>query len=289
MVPPSEKPIYKDTWPKILGSLFCAHFIEAMGRSEGLFQLLLKDWYYKGLLSGFIIALLLWEIIGRITRWLDKHYDWMRNTGSRILLQVLLGVFGPAMLLYVLTFLQMRYLFHQSIQNTEYLLNEFPASLLLIILMNNYYLAYYFYFQASSSRVATKAQTHNQIIGEVEPESPLLQKKRILLVNKGAEQLPLPIEKIAFIYKSNDNAFIKTFDGSSFLTSYSLDELETLLSKEDFFRANRQVIVHWQACKSFSSLDYGKLELHLSEPYKEKVVVSQKKAPAFREWLLQHG
>jgi len=37
--------IYKDTWVKIIGSLFASHFIEAMGREESIFQMLLRVSY----------------------------------------------------------------------------------------------------------------------------------------------------------------------------------------------------------------------------------------------------
>jgi DNA-binding LytR/AlgR family response regulator len=82
-----------------------------------------------------------------------------------------------------------------------------------------------------------------------------------------------------------EHTFIKTFEGETFFTTASLDELETRLDEQRFFRANRQTIVHRDACQSFSAAEYGKLKLQLHPEPKEPVIVSQKKAAAYRQWL----
>jgi hypothetical protein len=279
---------YNDTWVKLLGSLFLSHFIEVLGRRESLFELLLKDWYYKGLISGFFIALILWEIIIRITIWLDSRYDWLQKTWPRIFFQVSFGLLLPTVVLYLLTALQMKLLFNQDIVKVEYVLYELPAAAILLVLVNAYYVLYYFYNQISKLSVAPSVKDSDvSDVPTVQPHDENLKKTDIILVNKGLEQLPLPVEKIAFIYKSNDNAFMKTYDGESFLTTYSLEDMEKMLDENSFFRANRQVIVNRKACKSFTSLQFGKLELHLTDPYRDKIIISQKRAPTFREWLLQ--
>jgi hypothetical protein len=147
---------YKDRYVKIIGSFLTSHFIEAMGREESIFQMLLRPSYYTALLSGAVIAFLLWELISRVNVSLDHYFDWLERTFPRILMQSLFCLFIPATLLYILTFLQMKFLFHQDILQTEFLLNEFPAACILILLVNMYYLTYYFYKKASAVQQASR-------------------------------------------------------------------------------------------------------------------------------------
>ena len=205
---------YKDTWVKLAGSLFCSHFIEAMGRTEGFFQLLFKKSYLVALLSGFLIAFVLWELISRLTVWLDARYDWLAQTVQRIFLQLLLGVFLPAALLYVLTFVQMRILFQQDINAMGYLVNEFPAACLLIMLINTYYLTYYFYNRATVPVVTAPLPLAGQAPPAVMTSPEIgAEKTNTILINKGAKTLPLPAEGIAYAYKNGDHTYIKTVDG----------------------------------------------------------------------------
>lgn len=268
-------PKYNDRWLKITGSLFCAHFVEAIGREESFFQLLPRKSYQLALLSGFVIAYLLWELISRISAWLDVHYDWFSKPVARIFLQVIFGVMLTSILLYVLTLLQMRIFFHQDIEQVSYLLYEFPVSCVLIVLINMSYFTWYLYHRAAPAPV--------QPLVEAPVTAP---KPALILVNKGTQNLPLPVEEIAYAYRNGDYTYLKRFDGEHFLVAYSLDDLEAMLDEANFFRTNRQMIVQRKAVHSFSPQEFGKLSLQLEPAFKEPVIVSQKKAPVFRNWLL---
>jgi DNA-binding LytR/AlgR family response regulator len=63
--------------------------------------------------------------------------------------------------------------------------------------------------------------------------------------------------------------------------------LVRLLDESIFFRANRQFIINIKACHYFTNEENGKLALQLIPTHKEEVVISQKRASAFKEWLSQ--
>ncbi|WP_298735674.1 LytTR family DNA-binding domain-containing protein [uncultured Chitinophaga sp.] len=270
-------PKYQDRWLKITGSLFCAHFIEAIGREESFFQLLPRKSYQLALLSGFVIAYLLWELISRISAWLDVHYDWFVKPLARVFLQAIFGVILTAILLYVLTLLQMRIFFNQDIEQVSYLLYEFPVSCVLIVLINMSYFTWYLYHRATPAPVQAFVEA---------PSPAPAPKPAVILVNRGARNLPLPVEQVAYAYKNGDYTYLQSFGGDHFLVSYSLDDLEAMLDESHFFRANRQLIVQRKAVHSFSPREFGKLSLQLEPAFREPVIVSQKKAPVFKSWLL---
>jgi|SRR5690606_6549677 len=81
------------------------------------------------------------------------------------------------------------------------------------------------------------------------------------------------------------NVLVRTFNNEDYLTTYTLDELEGTLDPVKFCRLNRQLIGHIKACKSYESLDYGKLSMHMEPAPDVPATVSQLKAPLVRKWM----
>lgn len=70
----------------------------------------------------------------------------------------------------------------------------------------------------------------------------------------------------------------------------SLEALTKKLTKERFFRANRQTVLSHSAVESIKSREYGKIEVLLA-PTKgqpKSVIISRTKASEFRKWLKLH-
>ena len=69
------------------------------------------------------------------------------------------------------------------------------------------------------------------------------------------------------------------------MTTYTLDELARLLNNSHHFRVNRQILVSKKACRTYKSVEFGKIELELDPASKIPVIVSQKRASEFRKWI----
>jgi hypothetical protein len=218
--------VYKDLEIKLAGSVVMAHFIDSLGRTETFFQRLATRQYYISLFFGFLIAVALWELVRRITLYLDPRYPWLTRLTQRMLLQLLLGVALPAIVCFFLMMAFLQAVWQQDIFKTEWLHNEFSVAVVLLLGINTFY---------------------------------------------------------AFL--QDGYCYLKTTTPETFVTTYALDDLFGLLDEADFFRANRQMIIQRTACKSYSSLEHGKILVELEPPAKEPVVVSQKRARAFRDWI----
>lgn len=280
-----EKPVtrkdgYHDFYFRVIIALLAAHLIIAFGEKETFFQLLVMPAYYWSLLPSFIIAFLLVNFVNLVTVRLDKRHDWIQEPVIRAALQLTLALLLPAVLAFLLASAYF-WAFGYNIFKTLYLKYDFPVIVLLLVLLNAYYLSFYFYRR---SRLAEKALSHPVPTKE---ENNLKEKaiKEIFLVQRGAETIPLPISAIAYFYREGDYNFLKTFDGESYLVTQTLDEIEQEVDSHIFFRANRQVIVQRKACNRFSNLDYGKLELFTQPAFKQPVIISQRRAKQFREWM----
>jgi ribosomal protein L36 len=279
---------YRDSWLRIIGSLVASHFIEVLGREESLFYLLLQKFYYIDVISGFFIAFTVWEIIARATQYLDARVPWEEHSVKRLGLQVVLAVFIPSVVLHILTYLQFTYILRQQMSLTSWYIYELPVCILLIILINTYYLTYYFFRQYHSLKQQgfnLASATTDSVMQTPIEKSVIKRKRQVFIINKGHRNIPLPVEEIAYIYKKEEYCYLRTFTGETHLIDESLEDIFARLDEEQFFRANRQTIVSFHACKYYSALEYGKLEVALLLEAEEPVIISQKRAPLFKEWV----
>lgn len=91
---------------------------------------------------------------------------------------------------------------------------------------------------------------------------------------------------IAFFTRENLN-YLYTFNGEKHILDFTtLEEVETLLDPNLYYRANRQAIVHINAIKGVKPLDNATLQVYLKTPLdKIDVSVGRAKAPAFKKWF----
>lgn len=95
----------------------------------------------------------------------------------------------------------------------------------------------------------------------------------------------IPVEDIAYFLSEEGVTFIYTTEGKRFLTDYSLDQLESIINPEIFFRANRQLIIHIQSIQKVEPYFKGRLLLHLHPDLIKGQVISQMKAGKFKDWI----
>lgn len=104
--------------------------------------------------------------------------------------------------------------------------------------------------------------------------------------------------KQEFLIKPKDTAFLKVEDqyillgtksGKNYLLDGSLDTWEKIVPKQEFFRLNRQTLIHRDMVEGFTKLENGKLQAHVfgTEESHLELGISRIKAPLFRSWFLQ--
>jgi hypothetical protein len=279
---------YNDFWIKIVGSLVASEMIDSIGRDESIFRRITQPHFYTDLLGGFIISLILWEIVRFVIRRLDKKYNWIDYPAQRILLQFLLAIVVPAFLCFVFTLLFMKLAYNQDIFKTEWLHNEFYVVILIIVIINLVYFTWWLFKRWQA--------LHRQALVGLEPiklngdasmrdRASVSEPAAIITVTKAGKNILLAGTEITYVVLEGSYTFIKTIRGESFVTTYTLDELTKMLDPDSFFRANRQIIVSRTICKAYQNIENGKISIDLSIDVKFPVIVSQKRAKAFRTWI----
>ncbi len=110
--------------------------------------------------------------------------------------------------------------------------------------------------------------------------------KEHFLGNARNSWVPIRVADIAYVIRDELN-FMVTHIGERYILDYdTLDEIETVLNPDQFYRASRHCIVNISAVQSVKGLANLKLQLLLKAPnHPVSIDISRDKAPSFRKWL----
>ena len=93
------------------------------------------------------------------------------------------------------------------------------------------------------------------------------------------------VKNISHIALKERTTLIFLNDGASMNISYSLDELESQLNPDIFFRANRQYLLHIDSIRNVSNYFNSRLKIHMKKYPDTEIIVSRERASALKEWL----
>lgn len=113
----------------------------------------------------------------------------------------------------------------------------------------------------------------------------LVRYKERLLVYKGGDMVSLPVNDILYFYKDGRNMLVTKSSGESYCLSVTIQELESQLDPDKFFRLNRQYLVNIAALKKISPFFNSKLIVQLFHCSDRNIIVSKERAVLFKEWL----
>lgn len=93
------------------------------------------------------------------------------------------------------------------------------------------------------------------------------------------------MEDIAFFNSHLNISYANLFNGEQVVVPQILESLEQELNPKNFFRINRQYIVHVNSIEKVANFFNGKLKLKLKNCADPDIIVSRTKAPLFKMWL----
>lgn len=95
----------------------------------------------------------------------------------------------------------------------------------------------------------------------------------------------LQVDDVAYFYSENKITFAVTNDGNERALDLSLDRLTEELNPDEFFRANRQMILCIGSIKRIEPYFNGKVVVHTKPVFREQITISREKISAFKLWL----
>ncbi len=110
-------------------------------------------------------------------------------------------------------------------------------------------------------------------------------KKNRFLVSVGDTYMYVETSDIAFFYVEDRYVFLHTFSGKRYIADYSLEQLDAMLDRRDFFRLSRNCIAHIKAVRKVSKYFGSRLTVSFSPECPHKVLVSRTRVADCLKWL----
>lgn len=111
--------------------------------------------------------------------------------------------------------------------------------------------------------------------------------KKTFLVSFQDRLLPINTNDISVFYTTEDGVYLTVSDTKSYKWHESLEQLEKQLDPKDFYRANRQFIIHRTYIKDIRHYFNGRLKIKMQIQCEDNIIVSKAKASDFKNWLSQ--
>ena len=109
--------------------------------------------------------------------------------------------------------------------------------------------------------------------------------KERFAVHIGRNVTLVQTEDIA-LFSKEEIIYLVNREGKKFITDYrSLDDVQELVDPGNFYRANRQTLVHLPFVESYRSDDTGKIAIKMRLSKADEIIISKEKAAEFRKWF----
>jgi DNA-binding LytR/AlgR family response regulator len=109
--------------------------------------------------------------------------------------------------------------------------------------------------------------------------------KERFVVKVGEHLRTLEINDILFFLSLEKTTFAQTKDGRKHILDFTLDQLENLLSPEDYFRINRKYIISLRSLQDIVNYTNSRLKLILKTSDDNEVIVARERVQEFKDWM----
>lgn len=113
--------------------------------------------------------------------------------------------------------------------------------------------------------------------------------KSRVLVKHGTDFQTVKVEDIAYFYTEHKLIFLVDRTNRKYLAEKNnLAELEEELDDQCFYRANRKYIISANYLKKFKVVENGKIQVELTLPVNEAIIVSKEGSASFKKWISEN-
>lgn len=109
--------------------------------------------------------------------------------------------------------------------------------------------------------------------------------KKRFTVKIGQHLRMIPVDEIECFYSENKGTYAHTFEGRNYLLDTTLEQLQSELEPQVFFRINRKFYVNINAIKDIISYTNSRLQIKLNSYKEQDVIVARERVKDFKLWL----
>lgn len=215
---------------------------------------------------------LAWLIVRKIIFWLDRIMPFGPKPTKRILIQLAITTFAGLSFIILTTEMVSWIAKGRPAISEFYTMDVFIIGIWFLVI-NGIYIGLFYY----------------HTIQEIQQEKTQIQREFMgIQVKSGNQELLISGFDIAALKIEEEYVLLFTILGKKYFLDESLDYWEKNLPESEFFRLNRQTIIHRQILIGFKKFDHGKLEAQIDSKYNFNLElgISRAKAPSFRSWFM---
>ncbi len=135
------------------------------------------------------------------------------------------------------------------------------------------------------SKVPTMGTNEIHMLNQLLQRSSKSYRERFLIKAGNKLQFKQANETAYFFADGKATYLVTKKENRKHLIDHTLEELESTLDPNQFFRISRKFIIHVESIGELKGLISSKLEIKLNQPCEHELSVSRDRASAFKNWL----
>ena len=109
--------------------------------------------------------------------------------------------------------------------------------------------------------------------------------KKRFSVKVGQHLKLINIDDVECFYSENKGTYAYTIEGRNYLLDSTLEQIETELEPQTFFRVSRKFFVNVNAIKDMISYTNSRLQIKLNKFDEQDIIVARERVKDFKDWL----
>jgi DNA-binding LytR/AlgR family response regulator len=109
--------------------------------------------------------------------------------------------------------------------------------------------------------------------------------KERFVIKTGDHLKSIATSDILFFFSLEKTTFAQTNDGRKHILDFTLEQLESNLAPESFFRINRKYFIHISSILEMTSFTNSRLKIKLKNSDDKDIVVARERVQEFKNWL----
>jgi DNA-binding LytR/AlgR family response regulator len=105
------------------------------------------------------------------------------------------------------------------------------------------------------------------------------------VVKVGERIRSIPVDEMQCFYSMEKANYIQTREDRHYNIDHSLEQVESLIDPQMFFRVSRKFIVSLDAIQEIISHSNSRLRVVLNHKTEEDIIVAREKVKDFKHWL----
>ena len=109
--------------------------------------------------------------------------------------------------------------------------------------------------------------------------------KKRFTIKMGQQLKMINIDEVECFFSENKGTYLHTYENRNYLLDSTLEQLETELDPQNFFRVSRKFIIPMKGMKEIQLHSNSRLKVILPSYKEDEVIVSREKVADFKNWL----